>query len=341
METLTITQPDDWHIHLRDGQALTRTVPDAAAQFNRAIVMPNLTPPVTDIAMAEAYRQRILTHIPEGVDFTPLMSLYLTDTMSVDTLKQAAAHPNIYAVKLYPAGATTNSAAGVTNILGLYPQFEAMQAHGLPLLIHGEVTYGDIFDREAIFVNEILSPLREDFPELKIVLEHITTSEARDFVLAQSSHVAATITPHHLLYDRNQLLAGGLKPDYYCLPILKRVEHQQALMAAATSGDPRFFLGTDSAPHTSSTKYAACGCAGIYNAYSAIELYAQAFAQVNALSKLEAFASFHGPDFYGLPRNGTSITLTQQDWVVPEQLSFAGSQLTPLYAGQTLIWKRQ
>lgn len=340
-ETLTITQPDDWHIHLRDGDKLTRTVKDAARQFKRVIVMPNLVPAIDSVAMALNYRQRILQCLPQDTNFDPLMTLYLTDTMTVETIEQAAASPYIQAIKLYPAGATTNSNAGVTNIEHLHPLFDAMQQHNLPLLIHGEVTHGDIFDREAIFIEQVLSPLRNCFPTLKIVLEHITTAVAVDFVLAANNNTAATITPHHLLFERNQLLAGGIKPDYYCLPILKRATDQQALIKAATSGNPHFFLGTDSAPHSRQAKYNACGCAGIYNAHCAIELYAHAFANANALDKLEAFASFNGADFYGLPRNQKQITLQHQENLIPQQLSFGDEDITPLWAGKILDWTLQ
>lgn len=338
MDSLTITQPDDWHIHLRDGEKLVRTVADAARQFNRAIVMPNLTPPINSIAAAEDYRVQILTHVPPELSFNPLMTLYLTDDMTSDTIKAAAEHPHIQAIKLYPAGATTNSSAGVTDIGALYPLFETMEQTGLPLLIHGEVTHGDIFDREALFIEQVLMPLQAAFPSLKIVLEHITTAAAVDYVLAANHFLAATITPQHLLYDRNQLLVGGLKPDYYCLPILKRQTDQQALLKAATSGSSKFFLGTDSAPHSRNSKYAPCGCAGVYSAYNALEIYAHIFEQAKALDKLEGFSSFHGPDFYGLARNTQTITLTKQANKVPQSLSFADEALTPLFAGETLNW---
>lgn len=339
MDSLTITQADDWHIHLRDGEKLARTVADAAKQFSRAIVMPNLTPPITTIAAAEKYRAQILAHVPHDLTFNPLMTLYLTDDMTADTIKAAASHPHIEAIKLYPAGATTNSSAGVTDISALYPLFSVMEQQQLPLLIHGEVTHGDVFDREALFIEHVLTPLRTAFPVLKIVLEHITTAAAVDYVLATDNTLAATITPQHLLYDRNQLLVGGLKPDYYCLPILKRKTDQQALVKAATSGNPQFFLGTDSAPHSSNSKYSACGCAGVYSAHNALEIYAHIFEMANAIDKLEAFASFHGPDFYGLARNTKTVTLSKQATKVPLTLSFNNESVTPLFAGETLNWR--
>ncbi len=341
MKMLTLTMPDDWHLHLRDGKALSRTVSDSAQQFKRALIMPNLTPPVTTIAAATAYRQRILNAIPADVTFIPLMTLYLTEQMTVDTVIAAAEDEHIIAAKLYPAHATTNSAAGVHDIKKIYPLLEAMQTHGLTLCLHGEVTHGDIFDREKYFLDEVLNQLRQDFPELKMVLEHITTKEAVDFVSSQTNHLAATITPHHLLFNRNQLLVGGVKPHFYCLPILKRESHQQALLQAATSGNPCFFLGTDSAPHSITKKQSDCGCAGIYSAYSAIELYAQAFATMDALDKLEDFASFYGADFYGVPRNHETITLQQQSWQIPAHLSFGDETVIPLAAGERLAWKKQ
>ena len=341
MKTLTLTMPDDWHLHLRDGNKLQRTVADIAGQFKRALIMPNLVPPITDVAMAKAYRQRILAAMPAESEFTPLMTLYLTDGTSVDTIKAAAAHPYIMAAKLYPANATTNSAAGVRDVQQLYPTLEAMQTHGLTLCIHGEVTYGDIFDREKHFLDTVLSDICTQLPSLKIVLEHITTKEAVDFVQQQSRPIAATITPQHLLYNRNQLLVGGIKPHFYCLPILKRESHQQALLQAATSGNPKFFLGTDSAPHSIANKHNACGCAGSYSAYSAIELYAQAFTAINALDKLEAFASFYGADFYGVPRNQETITLQQTSWQIPARLPFGDEDIIPLAAGEKLTWKKQ
>lgn len=338
MDTFTITQPDDWHVHLRDDSKLARTVADTCKQFARAIIMPNLTPPITTIAAAEQYRKRILQLIPSDNTFTPLMTLYLTDDMTTDIIEAIANHPDIYAIKLYPAGATTNSAAGITDITQLYPIFAAMQQHSIPLLIHGEVTHGDIFEREAVFIEQNLIPLRSAFPELKIVLEHITTSNAVNYVLSEDNYIAATITPQHLMFDRNILLAGGIKPDYYCLPILKTNEDKQSLLAAAISGNPKFFLGTDSAPHSTSAKYSACGCAGIYSAHNAIELYAEIFSNANALDKLEGFASFYGADFYGLPRNQTSITLKNKQHVVPTVLDFGDEKITPLLAGKNLQW---
>ena len=341
MKTLTLTIPDDWHLHLRDGKALERTVGDTARQFKRALVMPNLVPPITTIAAVEAYRERIIKTIPADNEFTPLMTLYLTESMTVETIIAAAQHPHIIAAKLYPANATTNSTAGVQNIKNIYPLLEAMQTYGLTLCLHGEVTHGDIFDREAYFLDEILTQLCQDFPELNLVLEHITTKEAVDFVKARPDCLGATITPQHLLFNRNQLLVGGIKPHFYCLPILKRETHQRALLQAASSGDPRFFLGTDSAPHSIHNKESDCGCAGTYSAYSALELYAQAFASVDALDKLEGFASFYGADFYGLPRNQATITLQQQQWQIPTSLSFADETVVPLAAGETIEWKKQ
>jgi dihydroorotase len=341
-QTLTITRPDDWHIHLRDGDALARTVPDAARQFTRAIIMPNLVPPVMNAEQATAYRARIAQHIPSGAPFEPLMVLYLTDNTTAADIRAARA-AGVVAGKLYPAGATTNSDSGVTDITQLYPALEAMQQEGLHLLIHGEVTDSgiDIFDREQVFLERTLGKVVNDFPALNIVLEHITTREAAEFVKAAPANVAATITAHHLLYNRNHMLAGGIRPHYYCLPILKRQSHQQALMAAATSGNPKFFLGTDSAPHAQHKKEAACGCAGSYTAYSAIELYAEAFASANALDQLEGFASHFGPDFYGLPRNRDTITLVKQPWQLPDTLPYLDERIVPLCAGETLNWRLQ
>tara|TARA_R110000868_G_scaffold8205_7_gene42734 strand:+ start:43408 stop:44439 length:1032 start_codon:yes stop_codon:yes gene_type:complete len=341
MQKLTITQPDDWHIHLRDGSYLSRTVADASRQFERAIIMPNLTPPVTTVDDAEQYYQRILAQIPSDQTFAPLMSLYLTDNTTVESIIAASEHPHIHACKLYPAGATTNSDSGVTDIEKLYPIFTAMQKHGLVLCVHGEVTTADIdiFDREARFIETVLIPIVREFPELKIVMEHITTKDAVEFVQAAPLHVAATITAHHLLYNRNDLLVGGIKPHYYCLPVLKRNTHQQALLAAAASGNPKFFLGTDSAPHAVEQKQSACGCAGIYTAHAAIELYAMAFEQMNALDKLEGFASCYGADFYGLSRNTATIELVKENWQVPNLLPFGDTELSPLCAGETLPWR--
>ena len=337
--TLTLTAPDDWHIHLRDGDALSRTVADAAQQFKRAIVMPNLVPPVMNAEQALAYKSRILAQVPKGTRFEPLMVLYLTDNTTAADIAAAKA-AGIVACKLYPAGATTNSDSGVTDIAKLYPVLEAMAKHDVKLLIHGEVTDStiDIFDREAVFIERTLSPLLNSMSELKVVLEHITTANAVDFVSSQSANLAATITAHHLLFNRNHMLAGGIRPHYYCLPILKRSEHQSALIKAATSGNPKFFLGTDSAPHATHKKEAACGCAGAYTAHAAMPLYAQAFEDANALPQLEAFASHFGPDFYNLPRNTSTITLIKQPWQVPSSLLMGEHTLTPLMAGQTLNW---
>lgn len=343
MESLTLRQPDDWHIHLRDDDKLARTVSDAAQQFSRVLAMPNLSTPITTVQAGLAYRERILAQVPKDSEFTPYMTLYLTDTMGTEEITEAAAQPFFLAAKLYPAGATTNSAHGVVDLKKLYPIFEAMQDSGLVLCIHGEVTDAsvDVFDREAVFIDQHLLPLLRHFPKLKIVLEHITTKQAVEFIEAAPFNVAATITAHHLLHNRNALFVGGIKPHYYCLPVLKRAEHQQALITAATSGNPKFFLGTDSAPHSVAAKQSACGCAGIYTAHAAIELYAQAFEQANALSKLENFASVFGANFYELPLNTTEITLIKKSWQVPEQLSFGAETLRPLAAGETLLWQRE
>ncbi len=339
--TLTLTRPDDWHVHLRDGAVLADVVPDTARQFARAIVMPNLKPPVTTTAMADAYRARILAALPEGMSFQPLMTLYLTDNTSGDEIRRAVDSGIVHGVKLYPAGATTNSDAGVTDLKRCMGALEAMQSLGLPLLIHGEVTDGDIdlFDREAVFIERVLQPLRKSLPGLRVVFEHITTKDAADYVREAEGDIAATITAHHLLYNRNAIFKGGIRPHYYCLPVLKRETHRQALVDAATSGNPRFFLGTDSAPHPKGLKEHACGCAGCYTALHAMELYAQAFEAAGALDKLEGFASFFGPDFYRLPRNSGSITLKREDWIVPEELKMGDAPLVPLDAGQTLHWK--
>ncbi len=340
--SLTITRPDDWHIHLRDGDTLAATVRDASRYFGRAIIMPNLVPPVRNVQEAENYRKRILAERPPGSVFEPLMVLYLTDQTSAADIR-AAAEPGsgCYAVKLYPAGATTNSESGVTDIEALGEVFETLQECGMPLLVHGEVTHADIdvFDREARFIDEVLTPLLQRHPALKVVLEHISTSHAVDFVGAAPDTIAATITAHHLLYNRNHLLAGNVRPHYYCLPILKRASHQQALVGAAISGNPKFFLGTDSAPHPVSSKEAACGCAGCYTAHAAIELYAEVFEQQQALDKLEAFASFYGPDFYGLPRNTDTITLLKEPWQVPEHMAFGSQMLRPLKYGEDIAWR--
>ena len=341
MDTLVLTRPDDWHLHLRDGAVLTEVVPPTARRFARAIVMPNLNPPVLDVAAAIAYRQRIVAAIPAGADFTPLMTLYLTDRTSPDEIRAAKASGIVHAIKYYPAGATTNSESGVTRIRNAYPALDAMERAGLPLLLHGEVTDEgvDMFDRERVFVETILQQILRDFPGLKVVLEHVTTREAAEFVLGAPANVAATITPQHLLYNRNALFAGGIRPHYYCLPILKRESHRAALVAAATSGNPKFFLGTDSAPHARHAKEHACGCAGCYSAPAAIELYAEAFEAAGALDRLEAFASFHGADFYGLPRNRGTLTLRREDWTMPDAFAFGPDRIVPLKAGETLRWK--
>jgi dihydroorotase len=341
-DRLRITRPDDWHVHLRDGAALQHTAPAMARYFGRAIVMPNLVPPVLTAAQAIAYRDRIeaaQAGCPRR--FEPLMVLYLTDNTAPAEIAVAKSSGKVFAAKIYPAGATTNSDSGVTDLKHIYPVFEAMQRAQLPLLIHGEVTDSaiDIFDREAVFIERSLAPLVRDFPELKIVLEHITTRDAAQFVQDAPATVAATITAHHLLYNRNHMLAGGIRPHYYCLPILKRNTHQQTLIAAATSGNPKFFLGTDSAPHAKSKKEAACGCAGSYTAHAAIELYAEAFEQAGRLDRLEAFASFHGADFYALPRNTDTITLERHPWQVPELVQLGDDPMVPLCAGETLHWR--
>ncbi len=341
-QSLTITRPDDWHIHLRDGAALARTVSDAAASFGRAIVMPNLVPPVLNTEQALTYKARILAARPEGSQFEPLMVLYLTDNTDPAEIARAKA-AGVVAAKLYPAGATTNSDSGVTDINKIYPVLEAMQKAGMHFLLHGEVTDSaiDIFDREKVFLERTFGQVVHDFPALRMVLEHITTRDSAQFVAEAPANVAATITAHHLLYNRNHMLAGGIRPHYYCLPILKRSSHQDALIAAATSGNPKFFLGTDSAPHAKHKKEAACGCAGAYTANAALELYAEAFEDAGALDKLEAFASFYGADFYGLPRNQDKITLIKQAWQLPEQLAMGEDILVPLRAGETLRWQRQ
>jgi dihydroorotase len=339
--TLTITRPDDWHLHLRDGSVLADVLPHTAAQFARAIVMPNLKPPVTTTAMASAYRDRILAALPMGMSFEPLMVLYLTDNTQPDEIRKAVESGFVHGVKLYPAGATTNSDAGVTDLQRCMPALEMMQELGLPLLIHGEVTDSeiDVFDREAVFIDRILQPLRKQLPQLRIVFEHITTQEAVNYVRDAEGPIAATITAHHLLYNRNAIFKGGVRPHYYCLPILKRETHRRALMQAASSGNPRFFLGTDSAPHSKGLKEHSCGCAGCYTALHAMELYAHAFEEAGALDKLEGFASFFGPDFYKLPRNKDHITLQRQDWIVPEELVMQSITIVPLDAGTTLAWK--
>lgn len=340
-KNLTITRPDDWHLHLRDGAALQAVLPDTARQFARAIVMPNLRPPVTSTELSTAYRQRVLSALPQGMVFEPLMTLYLTDNTSADEIKKAKASGFIHGVKLYPAGATTNSDSGVTDLLKCDAALQAMQEVGMPLLVHAEVTDADVdvFDREKVFIGRHMVPLIKHFPSLKVVFEHITTKDAADFVLAAPGNVAATITAHHLLMNRNDMFTGGIRPHHYCLPVLKREEHRLALVKAATSGNPKFFLGTDSAPHAKHTKEAACGCAGIYTAHAAIELYAEAFEAAHALDKLEAFASFYGADFYGLPRNTDKITLQKASWQVPNELPMGSDSLVPLRAGQQVQWK--
>jgi dihydroorotase len=341
MKTLTLTRPDDWHLHLRDDALMASVLPDTARQFARAIVMPNLRPPVTTTAQALAYRERIIAALPAGAKFEPLMTLYLTNATRSDEIRAAKASGVVHAVKLYPAGATTNSDAGVTDLRNTYAVLEAMQECGMPLLVHGEVTDPaiDIFDREAVFIERVMQPLLADLPELRVVFEHITTQQAAEFVAAAPAHIAATLTAHHLLYNRNAMLVGGIRPHYFCLPILKRETHRAALLKAATSGSPKFFLGTDSAPHAQHTKEAACGCAGCYTAHAAIELYAEAFEQADALDKLEAFASFYGADYYGLPRNSDTITLRKEAWQVPDSVGFGEHQLVPLRAGEMMGWK--
>ena len=337
---LTLTRPDDWHLHLRDGAALQTVVPHTAAQFARAIVMPNLKPPITTAAQALAYAKRIAAAVPDGVKFEPLMTLYLTDSLAPDEIKRAK-DVGVVACKLYPAGATTNSDAGVTDIKKTYKTLEAMQRNGLLLLVHGEVTSPDVdlFDREAVFIDTQLIPLRRDFPELKIVFEHITTKEAAAYVNDAGRFTGATITAHHLLYNRNAIFTGGVRPHYYCLPVLKRETHRLALVAAATGGSNKFFLGTDSAPHPAHLKEHASGCAGCYTAHAAMEMYAEAFDSVNALDKLEGFASFHGADFYSLPRNTGAITLRRENWTPPESFAFGQGELKPLRSGETLPWR--
>ena len=341
MQQLTFTRPDDWHLHLRDGALMRSIVQDTARQFARAIVMPNLRPPVTTTEQAQAYRARILAALPAGTKFEPLMTLYLTDNTTAEEIRRARQSGVIHAVKLYPAGATTNSDAGVTDIRKAYPALEEMQRCGMPLLVHGEVTDKnvDVFDREAVFIERVLIPLLRDLPQLRVVFEHITTKDAVQFVTSAPDHIAATITVHHLLYNRNAMFSGGMRPHYYCLPVLKREVHREALGKAAISGNPKFFLGTDSAPHEQHLKESACGCAGIYTAHSAIELYAEVFEQLNALDKLEAFASFYGADYYRLPRNTGKIMLSKESWRLPDSLAFGEHKLVPLRAGETVAWK--
>jgi dihydroorotase len=341
MKTLTITRPDDWHLHVRNGAVLKAVLPHTARQFARAIIMPNLKPPVTTAAQALAYREEILAAVPEGLDFTPLMTLYLTGSTTVAEIRKAAESEHIHAFKLYPAGTTTNSDSGVADIKAVYPLLAAMEQHGLPLLIHGEVADDacDIFDRERVFIDTYLTDIVGNFPGLRIVVEHVTTTEAVQFVQAASTHIAATITPQHLLFNRNALLAGGIRPHHYCLPIIKRESHRLTLVKAATSGNPKFFLGTDSAPHLTSLKETACGCAGCYSAHGALELYAEAFERADALDKLEAFASFYGADFYRLPRNSGTVTLEKIVWKVPAVYGENDLSITPLKANEELGWK--
>ena len=340
IDTLTITRPDDWHLHVRDGEAMRTVVPHSAAQMGRAIIMPNLKPPVTTAQMAQEYRERILSAVPAGSAFQPLMTLYLTDKLSPEDIVAAKA-AGVVACKLYPAGATTNSDHGVTDIRKIYPTLAAMQREGLILLVHGEVTDPaiDLFDREAAFIDQQLIPLRRDFPELKIVMEHVTTQEAAEYVAAADQFLAATITPQHLLFNRNAIFMGGIRPHYYCLPVLKRETHRLALVKAATSGSTKFFLGTDSAPHAAHLKEHATGCAGCYSAHAAIEMYAEAFDNAGALDKLEGFASFHGADFYGLPRNTGTLTLRRESWTPPDSFAYGEAQLKPLRSGDALPWR--
>ena len=337
---IKLTRPDDWHLHVRDGAAMQAVIGHTARQFARAIIMPNLTPPITTTEQAESYRERILQALPDDSDFQPLMTLYLTDTTRPGEISRAKNSGVVQAVKLYPAGATTNSDSGVTELTKTYPTLAAMEAYGLPLLVHGEVTDPsvDVFDREQMFIEQKLMPLRKQFPNLKIVFEHITTKHAVDFVLGEGENTAATITPQHLLLNRNAMLVGGIHPHNYCLPVLKRETHRQALVAAATSGNPKFFLGTDSAPHRRGAKESACGCAGIYSAHTALELYATAFERADALDKLEGFASHFGADFYGLPRNTDTVTLERSEQVVPDEFPFGNETVIPFFAGETLEW---
>ena len=341
IQTLTLRRPDDWHLHLRDGEALAAVLPFTARQFARAVVMPNLKPPVTTVEQANAYRQRILNALPEGLKFNPLMTLYLTNTTAPAEIHKAKTSGFVVGCKLYPAGATTHSDAGVTAIENIYPALEAMQDCGLVLQVHGEVTQSevDVFDRESIFIEQILMPLTQRFPTLKVVFEHVTTRKAVEFVQHARAGVGATITPQHLLHNRNAIFQGGIRPHYYCLPILKRETDRQALIAAATSNNPRFFLGTDSAPHAQHTKENACGCAGMFSAHAALELYAEAFEQVGQLARLEAFASERGADFYGLPRNSEQVTLERTEWTAPEYYDFAQARLIPIRAGERIHWR--
>lgn len=342
-QTITIIQPDDWHLHLRDGKQMQCVLPDSAIRFARAVIMPNLKPPIITTDQAIQYRSRIIESLPNTLrsHFNPLMTLYLTDNTSPQEVVKAKKSGMVHAVKLYPAGATTNSDAGVTDLSRCFATLASMEQLGLPLLVHGEVTDPavDIFDRESVFIDRVLTPLIRRFPVLRIVLEHITTSEAVEFIRSTPNHIAATITAHHLLFNRNAIFTSGIRPHYYCLPILKREKHRQSLVAAAISGSPKFFLGTDSAPHSIANKESNCGCAGIYSAHAGIEFYVEAFDRAGALDKLEAFASFHGADFYQLPRNEHQITLIKQDWIIPAQIRFGDEQLIPLMAGEKLSWK--
>jgi dihydroorotase len=343
MKTLTITRPDDWHLHVRSGAILKTVIPYTARQFARAVIMPNLKPAVTTVAMALAYREEILQAVPEGLYFNPLMTLYLTGSTTIAEIKKAAESEHVYAFKLYPAGATINSDSGVADMKAVYPLFAAMEKYDMPLLIHGEVTdeHCDIFDRERVFIDTTLTDIARTFPNLRIVVEHVTTTEAVQFVQSASSKIAATITPQHLMYNRNAILSGGIRPHYYCLPIIKRERHRLALVAAAISGNAKFFLGTDSAPHLSSLKESACGCAGCFSAHAALEFYAEIFEQADALDKLEGFASFNGPDFYRLPRNSDIVTLEKITWKVPAVYGENGIAITPLKAHEELSWKVQ
>jgi dihydroorotase len=340
-DQITIQTPDDWHLHVRDGAPMAAVLPYSARQFGRAVIMPNLRPPVTTAAQAAAYRERILAALPADSTFQPLMTLYLTDNLAPDEIRRAR-DAGVVALKLYPAGATTNSDAGVTDLRKTYPTLEAMQREGLKLLVHGEVTDPsvDIFDREAVFIDRVLQPLRRDLPELKVVMEHLTTKEAAQYVAGADAFTAATITAHHLLYNRNAIFLGGLRPHYYCLPVLKREIHREALVKAATSGSNKFFLGTDSAPHAAVLKEASVCGAGCFTALSALELYAEAFDSVGAIDRLEGFASHHGPDFYGLPRNAGTVTLRRETWTLPESVPFGDAQLKPLRGGETIAWKQ-
>jgi len=341
VQQITLTRPDDWHLHLRDGALMQSVLPDTARQFARAIVMPNLRPPVTTTEQALSYRARILAALPAGAQFEPLMTLYLTDNTGAEEIKNARDSGYVHAVKLYPAGATTNSDAGVTDLRKTYPALEEMQKGGMPLLVHGEVTDPavDVFDREAVFIERVLQPLLMDLPGLRVVFEHITTKDAAQFVANAPDNIAATLTAHHLLYNRNAMFRGGIRPHYFCLPVLKRETHREALVKAATGGSNKFFLGTDSAPHAQHTKENDCGCAGCYTAHAALEMYAEVFEQAGALDRLEGFASFHGADFYGLPRNTQQITLRREEWQVPASIEFGEHRLVPLRAGETIKWK--